>query len=79
MSCDRQEVVATVSTQQFPDPVFLDTDDFLLLVRKLFRSCRSTKRPGIAEHFPGLCEAFDNHLDNNDTIRLLSLLFNNHF
>ena len=67
----------TRSSQLYPDDVFMFTDDFWLVVQKLYWSCQPTrersrngfKRPGLTAQYPRLCSYFDNYFYNNDEVR----------
>ena len=67
----------TTSSQLYPDDTFLFTDDFWLVVQKLYWTCQSTratakygyKRQGLTAQYPQLCTFFDEYFYNNESVR----------
>ena len=69
-SCTRQENPISMSTYKFPNKMFLNSPDFLLLVKKLAVYCQNEtthygpKRPLLDTEYPLLCPFFD-RVDTN--------------
>ena len=69
-SCNRQENQISTSTYNFPNKMFLNSPDFLLLIQKLAFYCKSEmtqfgpKRPLLDRVYPPLCPFFD-RIDTN--------------
>lgn len=68
VACTRQENEFKVSLQNFPNEIFADSEDFLLVIKKLFWSCLDKKtkygfkRPGMEKKYPKICPFFDKYL-----------------
>ena len=73
-ACERQENVLDIAEQTFPNEVFANTDDFLLVVKKLFWSCAEVvpkgghKKSGIEKKYPLICPLYDKHIYKNINI-----------
>ena len=71
-SCKRQENPISTSVYKFPNKMFLDSPDALLLLQKLAHYCQSDmtrfgpKRHLLDEDYPLLCPFFDNMKNDSD-------------
>ena len=71
-SCKRQENPISTSTYKFPNKMFLNSPDALLLLQKLAHYCQSDmtrfgpKRHLLDEDYPLLCPFFDNMKNDSD-------------
>lgn len=73
--CDRQENVMTISEHSFPNQVFVESEEFWIVVRKLYWSCldrpsrHGYKRPRITRKYPRICPFYDNYFYINPLIK----------
>ena len=73
VACERQENQIKTSEQNFPNEIFSENANFLLVIRKLFWSCLDAKteygfkRPGMIKKYPKICPFFDKYFYNNIT------------
>ena len=73
-SCKRQENKIFVSERSFPNKMFTSSEDFYLVIRKLWWSCQpdknkfGPKRSVLETDFPQLCEYYDNFIYPNTMI-----------
>ena len=73
-SCKRQENKIFVSERSFPNKMFASSEDFFLVIRKLWWSCRpeknkfGPKRSILETDFPNLCEYYDNFIYPNSMV-----------
>ena len=70
-SCKRQENPISTSTYNFPNKMFLNSPDSLLLIHKLAMYCQNDshfgpKRPLLDTEYPLLCPFFDRIDTNTD-------------
>ena len=79
-SCKRQENPISTSTYKFPNNMFLNSPDSLLLIHKLAGYCQSfmthygPKRPLLDSEYPLLCPFFD-RMDTNVDLNSTALNF----
>jgi hypothetical protein len=70
-ACRRQENKIFTSESRFPNKMFAKSDDFYLVVRKLWWSCLPTKnrfgpkRPLLDVEYPNLCKFYDTFVYRN--------------
>ena len=63
-----------VSEQAFPNDIFIWTEDFVLVVKKLFWSCADVvpkgghKKSGIEKKYPLICPLYDKYIYKNINI-----------
>ena len=79
-SCKRQENPISTSTYNFPNKMFLNSPDSLLLIHKLAMYCQNDshfgpKRPLLDTEYPLLCPFFDRINTNIDLNRTASDFF----
>ena len=73
-SCKRQENKIFVSERSFPNKMFASSEDFYLVMRKLWWSCRpeknkfGPKRFILETDFPNLCDYYDDFIYPNTII-----------
>ena len=66
-ACNRQENILDVSEHDFPNDNFINTNDFWIVVKKLYWSCKDKKtkfgykRPGIIKKYPYICPFYDKY------------------
>jgi len=72
--CHRQENKLSVSSYQFPNHLFMNSQHFLAVIKKLFWSCSKEKtrfgfkRRGLSTMYPELCGFYDDFFYANESL-----------
>ena len=76
-SCKRQENRLAISDSKFPNKMFVHSQDFYLVIRKLWWTCSKTtnkfgpKRKLLEVEFPDLCLFYDNYIYPDQSLNKL--------